>query len=359
MRVQTYAEGISPGRQAFVVKPTIKDIARLAEVSPSTVSRALHDNPRISEEVRQKVRKIATDLDFHPNQMARSLVNRRTRIVGVMFPGLAYATMGHPFYPEVLRGLGKVAGERRYHMLLSTGSDNLSDEEAVRALSESGYVSGLILLAAQEGQDDAMFGSHALPFVEIGHPRDAEQHYYVDTDNVDAGRCVTQYLIDRGHRRILFLGQDNRYPVTMDRRKGYVQALSDAGLSLRERWCVPTRFIENTTDSALLASIFTEGERPTAVVSMDDNLSIGLISYLGSIGLSVPQDVSIVSFNNSAAGLYASPPLTTVDVDPYRLGEEAMTLIIDMVRGYVVKPTHVIVPYRLIERDSVRAMQAD
>lgn len=338
------------------MKPTIKDIARIAEVSPSTVSRALRDNPRISEEVRQRVRKIATDLDFHPNQMARSLVNRRTRIIGVMFPGLAYATMGHPFYPEVLRGLGKVAGERRYHMLLSTGNEDLSNEDAVRNLSESGYVSGLLLLAAQRGQDDAVSSSHSLPFVEIGHPQDAEQRYYVDTDNVDAGRCVTQYLLDRGHRRILFLGQDNRYPVTVDRRQGYAQALANAGIPLRERWVVPTRFIENTTDSALLASIFTETERPTAVVSMDDNLSLALISFLGGVGLSVPQDVSVVSFNNSAAGQYATPALTTVDVDPYRLGQEAMNLIISMVRGHVVNPTHVIVPYRLIERDSVRAI---
>ncbi len=341
------------------MKPTIKDIARIAGVSPSTVSRALHDNPRISEDVRGKVRQIAADLDFHPNQMARSLVNRRTRIIGVMFPGLAYTTMGHPFYPDVLRGLGKVAGERRYHMLLSTGSENLSDEEAVRTLSESGYVSGLVLLAAQEGQDDAVFYSHSLPFVEIGHPKDAEQRYYVDTDNVDAGRCVTQYLLDRGHRRILFLGQDNRYPVTVNRRQGYAQALATAGVPMRERWTVPTRFIENTTDSALLTSIFTEAERPTAVVSMDDNLSIALITFLRGLNLRVPRDVSIVSFNNSAAGQYNTPALTTVDVDACQLGERAMTLIIDMVRGHVVKPEHIIVPYRLIERDSVRALGAD
>ena len=339
------------------MKPTIKDIARIAEVSPSTVSRALRDNPRISEEVRRKVREIATDLDFHPNQMARSLVNRRTRIIGVMFPGLAHATMGHPFYPEVLRGLGKVAGERRYHMLLSTGSENLSDVEAVRSLSESGYVSGLLLLAAQDTQEDAVSSSHSLPFVEIGHPKNADQRYYVDTDNVDAGRCVTQYLIDRGHRRILFLGQDNRYPVTVDRREGYLRALAGAGLPVRERWIVPTRFIENTTDSELLASIFTADERPTAVVSMDDNLSIALIGFLSGIGLSVPGDVSVISFNNSEAGRYAAPALTTVDVDPYRLGEAAMGLIIDMVRGDVAQPMHVIVPYRLIERDSVRALE--
>ena len=132
------------------MKATIKDVARAAGVSPSTVSRALHDSPRISEKVRERVKQAAKALDFHPNQMAKSLVSRKTRIVGIVFPGDVSKSLGNPFYPSLLQGLGRAAGERRYHLLLVTGGGEVSAEEASRQAVDSGYVSGLVLLAAED-----------------------------------------------------------------------------------------------------------------------------------------------------------------------------------------------------------------
>ena len=103
------------------VKCTIKDVAKAAGVSPSTVSRALHNNPRISEQARERIRALAKEMGFHPNQMARSLVNRRTRVIGIVFPANLAESLGHPFYPQVLQGLGQTAAERRHYVLLGTG----------------------------------------------------------------------------------------------------------------------------------------------------------------------------------------------------------------------------------------------
>lgn len=335
------------------MKATIKDVARAAQVSPSTVSRALHNNPRISEKVRERVHRVAKELDFHPNQMASSLVNRKTRIVGVVFPGSASSSMGHPFYPAVLQGLGQVAGEQSYHMLLSTGGENLSGAEAVRTLADSGYVSGLLLLAAQDSPIEELFSSQSLPVVEIGHPSNAENRYYVDNDNVKAGYTATKYLLDRGHERILFLGYNARFCVTVDRRAGYEKALEESGITLRSEWIVPSRFIQNTTDKVLLDAIFREKEHPTAVVSMDDPLSLEFMRFLKTLELAVPTDVSIVSFNNTQAGQFAAPALTTVDVDPYLLGVSAMRLLLDIINGKALRPMHIEVPFQLIQRDSV------
>lgn len=336
------------------MKATIKDVARLAQVSPSTVSRALHDNPRISEAVRLRVRQVADELNFHPNPMARSLVSRKTRIVGLLFPGSASSSMGHPFYPAVLRGLGSVAGKRRYHMLLSTGSEDLSDAEAMQELADSGYVSGLILLAAQNAPMEALLPPGALPVVEIGHSA-VGIPYSVDNDNVKAGAFATEYLLSRGHRRVLFLGYNDRFVVTADRRQGYAEALTARGITPNPSWVVPSRFLENTTDNELLGRIFRSDERPTAVVSMDDPLSIGLIGFLHTLGLTVPQDVSIISFNNTQAGQFASPALTTVDVNPFQLGVSAMELLLMILKGQAPPTAHVEVPFQLIERDSVAA----
>lgn len=331
------------------MKATIKDIARKAEVSPSTVSRALHNNTRISEEVRQRVQRIAREMDFHPNQMARSLVNRKSRIVGIVFPGNAARSLGHPFYPAVLQGLGHAAGNRRYHMLLATGSEAATSADAIRQIVDSGYVSGLIVLAAEDTPEEDV----DVPMVVIGHPTNSAGSYFVDTDNVAAGRAATKYLLDRGHRRILLIGYDKQYIVTVDRRRGYELALQESGLPFRRDWVVPSRFIENTTDGELLGQIFRAEQRPTAVVSMDDALSIGLAGFLSNLGLSVPGDVSVVSFNNTEAGRYHTPALTSFDVDPYRLGASAMDLMLDLINGRLEGPSHIEVPFALIERDSV------
>ncbi len=342
----------------MAAKATIKDVARLAEVSPSTVSRALRDNPRISEEVRQRVRKVAKALDFHPNQMARSLVKQETRIVGVLFAESAAASMGHPFYPAVLQGLGKVAGERRYHMLLSTGVENMSEEAAMRDLADSGYASGLVCLSTLTAPAQSN-GSITLPMVEIGHPQDPENSYYVDNDNLRAGYEATKYLLSRGHRRILFLGYDKRFMMMENRLKGFKQAMAEFGAPVVDDWIIPSRMIENVPDFAHLGEIFQAGQRPTAVVSMDDPLSIGLNGFLLTLGLSVPGDVSIISFNNTQAGQYHSPALTSVDVHPRELGMHAMSLLLNIISGAVEKPTHINVPFTLIERDSVAPIAAE
>ena len=134
------------------VKCTIKDVAKAAGVSPSTVSRALHNNPRISEQARERIRALAKEMGFHPNQMARSLVNRRTRVIGIVFPANLAESLGHPFYPQVLQGLGQTAAERRHYVLLGTGQGGETTPEAIRQLVDSGYVSGLVLLAQQADQ---------------------------------------------------------------------------------------------------------------------------------------------------------------------------------------------------------------
>jgi len=332
------------------MKVTIKDVAKAAGVSASTVSRALHDNSRISPEVRQRVQQVAREMDFHPNQMARSLVNRQTHIVGIVFPGAVDQSLGHPFYPSVLQGLGRAASERRYHLLLATGSEVVSSADAGRDLVDSGYIGGLVLLAAE----DAPAQNVGVPMVVIGHPANAETPYYVDNDNIRAGRHAVHYLTHRGHERILFLGYDKQFMVTVDRRKGYEQALSEAGLPFRREWVVHSRHLANDTDSEQLRQIFLSADRPTAVVCMDDAQAIAISRLLGALNLRVPDDVSLVSFNNTEAGRYHNPPLTSFDVNAYQLGVSAMNLMLDVIAGDITEPTSIEVPFILEERGSVR-----
>jgi len=331
------------------MKVTIKDVARAAGVSVSTVSRALQNNRRISPEVRAKVQKIAKEMDFHPNQMARSLVNRQTRIIGAVFPSDIHMNLGNPFYPSLLQGMGHAASEQRYHLLLITGSEALSTEDASHQAVDSGYVSGLIHLAA-ENEPQA---EHSVPSVVIGHPVNDWNRCSVDNDNIEGGFIATRYLLDRGHRRILLLGYNPRFMFTVDRREGYEKAMREAGLSVRSDWVVSSRPLYVPQDSQVLHDLFSCEDRPTAAVCMDDAQAIALCRMLTQLGLSVPGDVSLISFNNTEASRYHNPPLTTIDVSPYQLGVTAMNLMLSMLRGEAEAPVSITVPFTLVERSSV------
>lgn len=330
------------------MKATIKDVAKAAGVSPSTVSRALHDNPRISQTVRDRVKRAAQALDFHPNQMAKSLVSRETRIVGIVFPGDVSKNLGNPFFPSVLQGLGHAAEERRYHLLLVAGGGAVSTAEASRQAVASGYVSGLILLAAEDVPSEMA----DVPVVVIGHPREAAEWYSVDNNNVEAGRAAARYLLAHGHRRIMLLGYDRRYIFTTDRCRGYEQALCEAGVPLRRDWVVAGDALQQPDG---LEAVFRAKDRPTAAVCMDDALAIGLTGILKGMGLEVPGEVSVVSFNNTDAARYNIPALTSFEIDPYRLGKSAMELMVDVLRGKADIPKSIEVPFTLVERDSVAA----
>ena len=331
------------------MKVTIKDVAREAGVSPSTVSRALQDSPRISPEVRAHVREIAQRLNFHPNQMARSLVNRESRIIGIVFPDEAGMNLGNPFYPAVLQGIGHVASEKGYQMLLITGGGGVTAAEAARSTAAGGYVAGLVLLAAEVEQPQHT----GVPMVVIGHPVNASECYCVDNANVRAGYEATRFLLDNGHERILLLGFDAKFMFTVDRREGYAQALKEAGIALREDWIVSGRPVRYPEESAELCRLFQSPDHPTAVVCMDDLLAIGLHRLLSSNGMRVPEDVSLISFNNNETCRYHTPPLTTFDVEPYHLGVSAMTLMMDVLSGAVTQPVSIDVPFTLIRRQSV------
>ena len=337
------------------MKVTIKDVAKAVGVSPSTVSRALHNNRRISQEVRDRVQKAAEEMNFHPNQMARSLVSRQTRIVGIVFPGGATKNMGNPFFPLVLQGLGAAAGARHYNLLLATGSEELTSIEAGKQLVDGGYVSGLILLAAEDVPAERL----SVPVVLVGRPPHECIRLSVDNNNVEAGYQAARYLLDRGHRRLMFLGYDRQFIVTVDRLTGFEKALKEARLPLPKEWLVPGRYLESSIDKARLEAIFRGPDRPTGVVCIDDALAIGLCGFLKRLGLNAPQDVSLISFNNTDAGRYHIPSLTSFDVDAYHLGMRAMELMLDVLGDCAQEPAAIEVPFTLIERDSVAVCQKE
>lgn len=211
---------------------TIKDVAKRANVAPSTVSRVIADSPRISEKTKQRVREAMKELGYHPNFIARSFASQMTQVIGIVMPSSADQALQNLFFPEAIRGISKAAHEKRYALQMSTGEKENDIYERVVEMLQGRRVDGVILLYSR--QNDKLMKyllKHVFPFVVIGKPHQkAEQVTHVDNDNVQAGKDAANWLIARGHERIAFVDGNPQYLVTVDRQTGYAAALQEAGL---------------------------------------------------------------------------------------------------------------------------------
>lgn len=332
---------------------TIKDVARAAGVSPSTVSRVIGDHPHINEETKKRVRKVMDKLGYHPNYQARSLVGKSTETIGIVMPNSATQALQNPFFPEVIRGISMKAHEHQFGVYLTTG---ITDEEIfqqVVSMVQGRRVDGIILLYSKT--DDKIMKyllDRNFPFTVIGRPsKNAERITYVDNDNIYITKQVTDYLIHLGHRRISFIGVNLDYVFTLDRLEGFKQALEEAGIPYDEEYIIHEQCLKSGGKEAI-HSFLSSHEPPTALVVTDDFTAIELMSYSEELNITVPDDISIVSFNDVPLAVHMKPQLTSVNIDIFQLGFEAANCLIEILKKPGALPKRVTIPARMIERKS-------
>lgn len=334
---------------------TIKDVAKVAKVTPSTVSRVIADHPRISPKTKQRVRKVMEDLGYQPNFKARSLATRSTQTIGLVMPNSTDKVFQNPFFPEVIRGISKVAHSTEYAIHFSTGETEEEIYEGVVRMVETGRVDGVILLYSRINDRVMNFlKDKKIPYTMIGKPYDhMDQISHVDNDNFSATKEATQYLLHLGHKKIGFVGGSNNLMVTLDRQKGYETALQDAGITICPDYLIHKEFLIEGGQEAI-SELLSLKEPPTALVVADDLMAFGIINTLREMGILVPDDMSIVSFNNLLLSEISHPPLTSVDINIFSLGLQSAKSLIDMIQNPDEPAKRIIIPYKMIERNSCK-----
>ncbi|WP_010677270.1 LacI family DNA-binding transcriptional regulator [Bacillus timonensis] len=331
---------------------TIKDVAKEANVSPSTVSRVIANNPRISEETKIRVREAMEKLGYHPNFTARSLAVKSTNTIGIVTPFSASHVLQDPFFPEVIRGISVQAREHKYGIYLSTAGTEDEIFQEVVGMVQGRRVDGLILLYSRT--DDRLIKylqEIDFPFTVIGRPAlGAERITHVDNDNIYITKVVTDHLIDLGHTKIAFVGFDGDFVFMLDRMEGYKQALREAGIPFNEDYIIHKSTL--SVGKEAIESFIKLVEPPSALVCTDDFIAIELMSHLEEMNIRVPEDVSIASFNNVLLAEYSKPPLTSVDIDIFQLGMEGASCLLEKVKNPNVLPKRITIPAKLIERKS-------
>jgi LacI family transcriptional regulator len=314
---------------------TVIQVAEAAGVSPSTVSRILNGTARVSDEKRQAVEKAISDLNFKPNQLAQSLKRGLSMTIGVLTQAI-----DSPFFNETLRGIEDALTSSGYAPLIVSGHWNAREEAERIGLLMARRVDGIIILTGHLDDETIVRFSEHLPIVATGHEFEAPRARAIRLDHVTGGYLATKHLIDLGHRRIAHIAGITAHLDAVDRLAGYRKALDEAGIPYEPRLVVQGDFREAGGVMAI-AQLLERGEPFTAIFASNDQTAYGARLALYRKGIRVPDDVSLIGFDDLPASLYATPPLTTVRQPMYEVGR----LSVDMLRALIAgKPTRFDLP---------------
>lgn len=329
---------------------TIKDVAKEAGVATSTVSRTIKDHSSISKETKQRVRKAMKKLGYVPNAAAQNLASKTTKNIGMIFPPFEdEEKASDPFFMEILNVVTRTCNQNDY--IVSVASGNNLDElfSSVKLMYQYKRVDGFILMYSMENDPIAAFlHENEVPFVMVGSPYEKENEtVYVDNDNYLSGKTATQYLIDRGHKKIVFAGFDQHQRVYQERYEGYRMLMMNHEYA-------STKYFKVTDVTDYLEFIeYLDDEKPTAIIAVDDVFSLKLIQVLRQRKLNVGEDISLISFNNSFFSTLTHPYLTTVNIHTELLGSESALALLDHLKEPTKNKMKIIVPHEVITRETV------
>lgn len=335
---------------------TIKDVAALAGVSPSTVSRTCKNNPSISQETKEKVRGAMAELGYEPNFQASNLATNNSRTIGIILPVSTKEQYENTFYLGVIRGITQFCNQRQYATTVITGQDEEEMLQMIKTVVRRGQVDGFILLYSKHRDPVIEFlDTEGILYVLLGKAYQlANQTVYIDNDNILAGQEASEYLYNLGHRKIAYLGRGDDMLVSADRKTGFqLNALRhNLDVPLEYNLEMHSVFCESCANS--IRDLLCSDNRPTGLVVCDDILASALTCICREIGVSIPEDLSIVSFNNSMYAKLSSPQLTSFDINSGQLGIECASQIINHIENPDLLATKIIVPHFIVERDSCR-----
>lgn len=330
--------------------PTIKDVAQAAGVAASTVSRVLSGSSRISPETHEKVRATMRELNYHPNAIARSLARKSTHTLGLVISRPAEQAFANPFFPEVLRGIGSAVQAEGYNLMLTMTASPQEERSACMRLLRQRRVDGVILTSVRMSDrliDDLV--KEEFPFVLIGRVPDHRPVNWVNNDNVAVGAMAVEHLLSKGHRRIGLINGSREMVVTHDRRQGYENALTAAGVPIRPEYVEDGSFTREGGYRAMQA-LLGLAEPPTAVFCTDDAMAVGALTALQAVGRT--RTVALVGTNDDPLTALLDPPLSTIRIPVFDLGAIAARTLIDQLAHKTAGPIRVILPSQLVARES-------
>lgn len=336
-----------------VAQVSIKQVAEIAGVSIATVSRCINNPAQVRERTRVKVQAAIVETGYSPNTIAQSFRRGRTNIIMVVIPSI-----GDPFFTEVMQGIRSVVAEHGYSIIINETNFNTMSAEEVGAIMLSRQADGFILLAsffpfgnevlarAEKRSQPVVIGCETISASLADIPS-------VHIDNVAAAREATDFLISKGHSRIAFISGQSTSLLTKDRESGYRTAMHKARLPVEDGWVLEGKLSIEGAGNAC-KQLLEHPDRPTAIFCANDEMALGCMHQIKKQGLSIPEDVSVMGFDDIRYAALMEPALTTIAQPARQIGERvAIRLFKAIDSGDQLNNEPVILPHELVVRDSV------
>lgn len=332
---------------------TIHDIAKKLNISASTVSRALKDNPIISEATRKRIKQTADEMGYRPNVMAANFRTKRTNTIGVIVP-----LINRHFFSSVISGIEEVAYDQGFAVTISQSNDNLIKEQKIAQTLFANRVDGVILSIGMETKEIdhlQMFSNRNIPMVFFDRIVDAIDAHKIVVNDFEGGYKATNHLIEQGALRIAHIGGPLNLKIYANRQKGYCKALADAGLEIDDNLIINGSLRRNDGYKATQKLIQSK-KQPDAIFCANDTTALSAIIYLKENGIKVPENIAIVGFSNEPFSEVVSPSISTIKQPGFIIGKKAAELIIKQITSNNKIPQFetIVMPTELIIRESSR-----
>ncbi len=327
----------------------LEHIAKLSGVSRSTVSRVINNEPSVTDTTRERVLEVIQRLNFQPNVVARSLAGGRTRVLGLVIPMGVARLFTDPYFPIFIQGVTSACNAHDHSMMLWLAEPEY-ERRMINQIVNAGLIDGVIISSSliDDSLIDSLIGDN-LPFVLIGrHPTNASINY-VDVDNRESARQVVNHLLRKGRRRIATITGPQNMIAGLDRLEGYLIGLREWGLIPDPELIVDGSFSEEGSYLAVNRLL----SRPIdAIFAASDTMAVGAIRAVREAGYRVPEDISVVGYDDIPLAAHTVPPLTTIRQPTQKMGALAVETLIDIIENPGLPPRRIILSTELVIRES-------
>ena len=323
---------------------TIDELARIAGVSKTTVSRVLNKRPDVHPATRQKILSLIEQYDFQPNAFAKAISLQKSMNIGLIIPHQASYVFSNPFYTEVMRGVSTEVDRQNYYLLLC-----YAHEHNYLDIYRQKRVDGFVLLSPGSFHKDIVetLNNENVPFVSTAQISDEDKMVYVDVDNYRAAESAIQHLISLGHKRIAYIGKPT-LKSSQDRRDGYRAALTNAGIRPDDDFVIVTESSSIESGYSATQTLLSLELPPTAIFLANDVMALGAINAIQACGMRVPEDISVMGFDDIPLASIITPNLTTVWQPAFEKGTNAARILIEYLQNgnlpqSLILDTHLVV----------------
>lgn len=330
---------------------TIKDIAKQVGVNPSTVSRVINGTASISDETKQKIREAMEQLDYHPNSNARSLVNGSTFTIGLVIDASNSEAFSNDFFIRSVSAIEAVVQEKGFNLLICSNRNKLNKNTIENMILEK-KVDGLILpVSVINNKLVMLLKKYKFPFVIMGNPGIyADETSWVDMDNACGSREAVLHLYNSGYTKPALLVEDRTKIFEMNRLNGYKESVRIAEERMDE-YIFESDLLRETL-SKDIENFLNKNKDIDCLICTNNDVAYNALKVIKRMGKGVPKDYGVMTFDNYPLSMYMDPPLSVIDVDTYKLGEEAAKMLFYIIRESSDLPRHTLVPTSLIIRQS-------